>query len=150
MHAAACMWACLRYRPFQYLQEVWERIEEVLVPSSVWICQVGGYMHWPASLSGATVAGWESPITFLNLPGLRDKCIGWNHCLRQRLRDEKVLSLFETRAVMEAFFPWSGLAYKRRLSWQEGPEDPSLLHDLLWQATVSFGHTRSCLHVGLS
>ena len=52
--------------------------------------------------------------------------------------------------AIKAFFPWSGLAYKRRLSWQEGPEDPSLLPDLLWQATVSFGHARSCLHVGLS
>ena len=49
---------------------------------------------------------------------------------------------------MEDLFPWPGLAYKRRLPWQEGPEDPSLLHDLLWQATVSFGHARSCLHVG--
>ena len=225
------MWACLRYRPFQHLQEVWERIEEVLVPCSVWTCQA-----WRLNaLAGMTVWGnhcgmrrsyhlskqepwlkaikaffsWSGPWACLCL-GTRDvallsfawlavtsfcklapckkllarglvldidrsnisRKIGNNSekswplyelwiCLvlginalagmGQRLQDDKILSLFETRAVMEAFFPWSGLAYKRRLSWQEGPEDPSLLPDLLWQATdVSFGHARSCLHVGLS
>ena len=222
------MWACLRYRPFQHLQEVWERIEEVLVPCSVWrLNALAGMTVWgnhcgmrrsyhlskqePWLKAIKAFFSWSGPwaclclgtrdvallsfawlavtsfcklapckkllarglvldygtfqhlqeareqfreglaaVWIMNLPGLRDKCIGWNHCLGQRLQRDKTLSLFKTRAVMQAFFPWPGLAYKRRLSWQEGPEDPSLLPDLLWQATVSFGHARSCLHVGLS
>ena len=79
-------------------------------------------MHWPAWLSGATIAGWEGPITFLNLPGLRDKCIGWNHCLGQRLRDEKVPITFRNKSCHGSFLPlvWACLQTKTVLAGGTG------------------------------
>ena len=76
------MWACLRYRPFQHLQEVWERIEEVLVPCSVWTCQA-----WRLNaLAGMTVWG--------------------NHC---GMRRSYHLSKQEPwLKAIKAFFSWSG------------------------------------------